>query len=180
MVYDSSQLKYANDLKEAALFCSHGFSYRQELYTACQLLETNPEYSITNKEFSRKNTRGTVEYTNTTGDVEIVLDNSVYCNSYPARDHSLMLRLIDVHGKSRRNGLFKQTTTDISTIFKPTKYCITAAIKPSVHPCSIENYRSLKLSMQKHLESLGWFRLTLIAFSGWDWEITERLSLIHI
>ena len=67
---------------------------------------------------------------------------------------------------------------DVTEIYKPSRFCVTLAVKPESELLrdekDIEQYLKLKQSMQKQFEKCGWIRLSLLAFAAADGEIITR------
>ena len=178
MSFDSSQLKFANNLKEAMTFCVRGFSYRMQLFEACKMLDQNPNYRMTKSCFTRATTYGAVRYLSADGLVGVDFDNTVPANQDPASDCSLMWRYLHVHRQHRNQGLFKRTVEDVTEIYRAARFCGTLAVKPESEMLredeEIQGYLQLKQSMQKQFEKCGWIRLSLLAFAAADGEIITR------
>ena len=178
MVFDSSQLKFANNLEEAMTFCVRGFSYRMQLFEACKMLGGNPNYKMTKSCFTRATTYGEVRYLSSDGLVGVDFDNTVPANQDRASDCSLMWRYLHVHRQHRNQCLFKRTVEDVTEIYRASRFCVTLAVKPECEMLRDERetqrYLNLKQAMQNQFEKLGWVRLSLLAFANGDPEIIDR------
>lgn len=104
MVFDSSQLKFAGNVKEDSAFCSARFAHRQDIFDRCELFGTNAKYVVTESRFRSHTMIGEVHYKHVDGFVEVDLDNCVGVNWDDVRNCSMILRLIGVNGSHRGEG----------------------------------------------------------------------------